>query len=88
MTQEDLAGRMHVSKSAIAKWETDRGIPERDNLHKLAEIIGTSVDDLHHIIARNTYEEEEMDVNITTEVIRLLESYGYTVIAPDKRKKR
>ena len=32
MTQEELANKMHVSKSAIAKWETDGGVPDRDNL--------------------------------------------------------
>ena len=32
MTQEELANKMHVSKSAIAKWETDGGVPDRDNI--------------------------------------------------------
>ena len=53
MTQEELANKMHVSKSAIAKWETDGGVPDRDNLYRLAEIIGVSVDSLHQIIAGN-----------------------------------
>ena len=34
MTQEELAKKTNVSKSAIAKWETDGGIPDRDNLYK------------------------------------------------------
>lgn len=34
MTQEELANKMHVSKSAIAKWETDGGVPDRDNLYR------------------------------------------------------
>lgn len=86
LTQEDLAKRMNVSKSAIAKWETDGGIPDRDNLYKLAEIIEIPVSDMHHIITRNGYENVNMTVNITTEVIKLLESYGYKVTRPDEEK--
>ena len=61
MTQEELANKMHVSKSAIAKWETDGGVPDRDNLYRLAEIIGVSVDAMHHIMAGNaSFEEKEI----------------------------
>ena len=35
MTQEELARRIGVSKSAVAKWETEGGLPDRDNLGKL-----------------------------------------------------
>ena len=46
LTQEELAATLNVSKSAIAKWETDGGIPDRDNLYKLAETMGVSVNDM------------------------------------------
>ena len=29
LTQEELAEKVGVSKSAIAKWETDGGLPDR-----------------------------------------------------------
>jgi len=80
LTQEQLADRLNVSKSAVAKWETDGGIPDRDNLKKLSDEIGVSVDDLHRIIDRQ--QSENFDVNITNDVIVLLKSYGYTVIPP------
>ena len=84
MTQEELANKMHVSKSAIAKWETDGGVPDRDNLYRLAEIIGVSVDAMHHIMAGNaSFEEKE---NITQDVIQLLEAYGYEVIRPEEKR--
>jgi len=82
MTQEDLAERMHVSKSAIAKWETNGGIPDRDNLKKLSEIISVSVDDLHTIIRSSANENVDIDINITADIIALLERYGYRVIRP------
>ena len=87
MTQEDLAEKVHVSKSAIAKWETNGGIPDRDNLKKLSEVINVSLDDLYRIINSINYEDVDMEVNITAEIIALLESYGYIVIRPNDSKK-
>ena len=84
MTQEQLAEKIHVSKSAIAKWETDGGIPDRDNLYRLAEVLGVSVNDLHRII-NGSEEHSKIYVNITEEVIAVLESHGYKVIGPEKR---
>ena len=86
LTQEELAKRIEVSKSAIAKWETDGGLPERDNLRKLSEALNVSVDDLHRIINRDDKGYFELSVNITTDVIATLESYGYKVIRPDEQK--
>lgn len=82
LTQEELADRICVSKSAVAKWETNGGIPDRDNLKKLSEILNVSVDDLHRIINSINYEDVDLEVNITAEIIALLESYGYKVIRP------
>ena len=86
MTQEQLAAKIHVSKSAIAKWETDGGIPDRDNLYRLAEVLGTSVNDLHRIIENPNFEDIDFEVNITPELISALESYGYKVIRPGEKE--
>ena len=86
MTQEELALKMNVSKSAIGKWETDGGIPDRDNLKKLSTVINVSVDDLHRIIQSVDYKYVDMKVNITSEVIMLLESYGYKILRPNEEK--
>ena len=82
LTQEELAERIGVSKSAIAKWETNGGLPDRDNLKRLSEIINVSVDDMHRIIASADIKGVDLNVNITPEVIAALESYGYKVIRP------
>ena len=46
VSQEQLAEKMSVSRSAIAKWETDKGLPDVGNLKMLARLLGTSVDQL------------------------------------------
>lgn len=38
-TQEMLAEKMNVSRSAIAKWEADGGIPDVDNLIQLSFVL-------------------------------------------------
>ena len=87
LTQDELAEKIGVSKSAIAKWETDRGIPDRDNLKRLSEVMRVSVDDLHRIIRLKDTEDVDLKANITPEVIAALESYGYQVIRPGERRK-
>ena len=43
LSQEQLAEKMTVSRSAIAKWETDKGIPDVENLKALARLLNVSV---------------------------------------------
>ena len=83
LTQEELAEMVGVSKSAIAKWETNRGLPDRDNLKILAVVINTSVDELYRMISKSNSINDSKDINITGDVISALESYGYKVIRPD-----
>lgn len=84
LTQEELADKVGVSKSAIAKWETNGGLPDRDNLRRISEVMAVSVDDLYRIIEREEMKRADFDINITPEVISALESYGYKVIRPEE----
>ena len=43
-TQEELAERLTVSRAAIAKWESDRGMPDVANLKALAGVLNVSTD--------------------------------------------
>lgn len=86
LTQEQLANRIHVSKSAVAKWEIDGGLPDRDNLYRLAEVLNVTVNDMHHIIEEANFDDVDLRVNITGEVIAMLESYGYKVIRPNSKE--
>ena len=44
LSQEELAVKLSVSRSAIAKWESDKGIPDITNLKAIAELFQVSVD--------------------------------------------
>jgi len=46
ISQEQLAEKMSVSRSAVAKWETDKGLPDVGNLKMLARMLNVSVDHL------------------------------------------
>lgn len=44
LTQEQLAGKLLVSRQAVTKWESDRGLPDVENLKQLSKLLGVSVD--------------------------------------------
>ena len=44
MSQEKVAELVGVSRQAVTKWEVNRSAPNTENLFKLAEIFGTTVD--------------------------------------------
>ena len=76
LSQEQLAEKMSVSRSAIAKWETDKGLPDIDNLKALAGFLNVSVDYLLD-------DGERIDEFVTREAYDLA-SYGK---GAKKRKK-
>ena len=46
ISQEQLAERIGVSRQAITKWETGKGLPDVENMAIIAEIFKTSIDEL------------------------------------------
>lgn len=46
MTQQELADAIHVSRSAVAKWESDKGLPDIENLKAIATLFGMTLDEL------------------------------------------
>ncbi len=91
MTQEQLADKVGVSKSAIAKWETDGGLPDRDNLKRLADCLNMTAELLLAAIEsdRGRYTASfGNNPDITPDVIAALEAHGYTVIGPNEQSDR
>ena len=46
MTQLELADRMGVTDKAVSKWERDVSCPDIASMPRLAEVLGTTVDEL------------------------------------------
>ena len=46
LSQEQLSEKLGISRSAVAKWETDNGIPDISNLIALSDEFGLSLDEL------------------------------------------
>lgn len=68
MSQEELALKISVSRSAIAKWETDRGLPDVENLKSIAYVLDVSID---YLLDYGTY----LDLSVTREAIDI-KKYG------------
>lgn len=50
LSQEQLAEKLCVSRSAIAKWETDKGMPDIQNLKAISQLLDISID---YLLAEN-----------------------------------
>ena len=46
LTQEELAEVLCVSRAAVAKWESGRGLPSIDSIKDISEFFSVSIDDL------------------------------------------
>lgn len=46
LTQEELAQRLFVSRTAVSKWESGRGYPNIDSLKAIAAFFGVTIDAL------------------------------------------
>lgn len=46
MTQEELAEKILVTRTAVSKWETDKGYPSIDSLKLLSNLFHISIDEL------------------------------------------
>ena len=46
LTQEELAGLLYVSRTAVSKWESGRGYPNLESLKGIAAAFSVTVDEL------------------------------------------
>ena len=46
LTQEELAEKLYVSRTAISKWESGRGYPNTESLKEIAKFFSVTVDEL------------------------------------------
>ena len=46
MTQEQLAEKLYVSRTAVSKWESGKGYPSIESLKCISKVFGVSIDEL------------------------------------------
>ena len=46
LTQDELAEKIYVTRTAVSKWESDRGYPNIDSLKAISNFFSVSIDDL------------------------------------------
>ena len=71
-SQEQLAGKMMVSRQAITKWESGKGLPDISNLKLLAQLLNVSIDYLLD-------DGSEHDISVIRESIDI-SKYGKALI--------
>ena len=77
LSQEQLAEKLSVSRSAVAKWESDNGMPDVSNLKAMASLLNISID---YLLA----EDDKLTFNEIREPIELA-SYEKTGKCRDKK---
>ncbi len=65
LTQEQLAEQLFVSRTAISKWETGRGMPSMESLQMIARLFNITLDDLLRAEEVITIAENENKENIS-----------------------
>ena len=60
MSQEKLAELVGVSRQAVTKWEAGQSSPSTENLFRIAEVLGTTVDILTKEEAQQILSEEQV----------------------------
>ena len=46
LTQEELSQKLHISRTAVSKWESGRGFPNIEALKNISRILDVSIDQL------------------------------------------
>ncbi len=59
LTQEELADKLFVSRTAVSKWESGRGYPNIESLKAIAKVFSVTVDELLSTDEMLTIAEED-----------------------------
>lgn len=69
MTQEQLAEKLCVSRAAVAKWESGKGLPDVENLRSISRLLDVSIDyllddgvDANFLVTKEIIHRDELQV--------------------------
>ena len=100
LSQEQFAEKLCVSRSAVAKWETDKGTPDIENLKAISSLLNVSIDyllddgekEITEVVTKESYDIKSYGKGIrkTKKDRVILKKFPnakiYTVIGAIKRK--
>lgn len=66
LSQEQFAEKLSVSRSAIAKWETDKGMPDITNLKAMSQLLDVSVDYLLDEGEKLSFKETKEPIDLSS----------------------
>ena len=82
LSQEELAGRINVSRQTVSKWEVGDSTPDMEKMIALSDLFEISLDEL--VLGRE-YDDKNVDgssserqQNHTSEVVEVLEEKVFT----------
>lgn len=78
MTQTDLAEKMNVTDKAVSKWERNLSCPDINSISKLAEVLGTTVEEL--LNAQTKKESNKINEIINIALIGISLAMGICII--------
>ena len=67
LTQEELAESLYISRTAVSKWESGRGMPSIESLKAISKFFAVTLDDLLSgeellVIAEDDHKQKEMHI--------------------------
>lgn len=77
LSQEEVAGKLNVTRQTVSKWETDQSTPDFDKILPLCELYGISTEEL--ITGKKVVIQEEKQEKTKEEIIS---------DTPEKKRKR
>lgn len=96
LTQEQIAEKLMVSRQAITKWESDKGIPDVDNLKAISSLLNVSIDylldngqDMYTSVIRETIDLSKYEKNVKAQIVmeKYPEAEVWSLIAKPKLTK-
>ena len=88
LSQQELAGRIHVVRQTVSKWETGLSVPDAQTLIQIAQVLETSVARLLDEEPPANNEKEADKISIIAEKLEQLNSEMARKNAIHRRKKR
>ncbi len=64
LSQEELAGKLNVSRQAVSKWESNFSYPEMDKIIAMSKIFNCSIDSLINEDTKNNVDKTTLKKNI------------------------